>query len=326
MQQNAPKFNCPQEGMYAGGNLCKDLLSNNLAKFNQYSPLYTREFVTALGVQITNAEAMPGETNRAGRRRAMRVNLAKSRVAAMNEWQNLKGYVVKAWTDPTEQKAKLSEAGADIYRKATGKGSWAMINKLMETGNLFITDNKTALQLNNNMPDAFEGVYQKKMTEYAAQYSSYSNAGSTNEIQSDAKRKANNDVYDKVIQVCKDGQRIFKGDGTMQKQFAFSQMLKKVGYGGTAGISFTLVYGKDKLAVADADAVTTDLKYMGVGNAKGILKINRMSEGEHTFTISALGFEDLVATVTLQAGVKSRFEFTMIEEVMEVEMGEAKAA
>ena len=326
MQQNAPKFNCPQEGMYAAGNLGKDLLNDHLATFTRYSPLYTPEFVTSLGEQILEAEALPGETNRAGRRRAMRVNVKKAKVAAMNEWQNLKSYVQKAWTDPAEQKAKLSEAGADIYRKAESKGSWAIVNKLMETGNLFITENKTALQLNNNMPDGFEGVYQRKMTVYAAQYSNYSNTGSINEIQSNAKRKANNDVYDKVIQLCKDGQRIFKGDGTMQKQFAFSQMLKKVGYGGTAGVHFTLTYGNEKLPVAFADAVSSNLKYTGVGTAKGILKINKMAEGEYTFSISALGFDDLTVTVTLKAGVKSRFDFTMVQEVEEVQMRDAKAA
>ena len=103
-------------------------------------------------------------------------------------------------------------------------------------------------------------------------------------------------------------------------------MLKNVGYGGTAGIRISLSHGDDLLPVADADAVTTDLKYVGVGNDKGVLKINRMSEGEHTFIISALGFDDLRVTVTLKAGVKSRFEFTMTKEAKEVIRDVAKAA
>ena len=102
----------------------------------------------------------------------------------------------------------------------------------------------------------------------------------------------------------------------MQKQFAFSQMLKRAGYGGTAGISVTFTYGPNNLPIADVDGVSTDLKYAGLSDAKGILKINRMTEGEHTFTFSAEGFNDLVATVTLQAGVKSRFAFTLMEEVI----------
>ncbi len=326
MQENAPKFNCPQEGLYAVSDLGCSMLTDNLSVFTKFSPSYDANFVDGLRTKTADAAAMPGETNRAGRRRSMKVNLSKAKVAAMNEWQHLKGYIEKAWTDQVMQKAKLSEAGSNLYRQASNGSDWAMVNKLMGSGLLFMTENDAALKLNKNMPDDFVKTYQQKMDEFAKLYKSYGGTGSTNEIQSNAKRLANNNVYEQVIQVCKVGRRIFKGDSTMQKQFSFTQMLKKVGYGGTAGITFNLSFGKNKLPVADADAVTTDLKYSGIGNAHGVLKINRMTEGEHTFTISALGFDDLVVTVTLQAGVKSRFEFTMIEEAKEVQNDVAKAA
>ncbi len=326
MQANAPKFSCPQEGLYAVSDLGCSMLSDNLSVFNKFSPSYDANFVVGLRTKITDAQALPGETNRAGRRRSMKVNLGNAKVAALKEWQNLKSYTEKAWPDQVMQKAKLSEAGSNIYRQAANGSEWAMVNQLMGTGLLFINENDAALKLNKNMPDDFVKTYQQKMDEFATMYKNYSSTGSTNEIQSNAKRLANNNLYEQVIQVCKVGRKVFKGDKTQQRQFSFMQMLKKVGYGGTAGITFTLTYGKDKLAVADADAVSTDLKYSGIANAHGVLKINRMTEGEHTFTISALGFDDLVVTVTLQAGVKSRFEFTMIEEAKEVQNDVAKAA
>ena len=326
MQQNAPKFNCPQEGLYAVADLGCDMLTDNLSVFNKFSPSYDANFIDGLRTQTADASVMPGETNRAGKKRSMRVSLHKAKTSALKEWQHLKAYVEKAWPDPVMQKAKLSEAGSNLYRLATGGSDWAMVNKLMANGLLFITENDKALKENKNMPDDFVKTYQDKTDTFALMFKSYSGTGSTNEIQSNAKRLANNNVYEQVIQVCKAGQKIYKGESTMQKQFAFTQMLKKVGYGGTAGITFTLTYGKTKLAVVEADAVSTDLKYSGIGNAKGVLKINRMTEGEHKFTISALGFDELVVTVILQAGVKSRFEFTMIEEAKEVQNDMAKAA
>ena len=52
-----------------------------------------------------------------------------------------------------------------------------------------------------------------------------------------------------------------------------------------------------------------------------------MTEGEHTLTFRA-GFQDLVATITLQASVKSRFDFTIAKEVKEQQQNHtvAKAA
>ena len=313
-----------RSGLYAASRLCCGIMRDNIVDFGNYSPMYDTAFVDALETEIDDAAAMSGETTRLGRRRALRVKLVEAKSTAMNAWQQLKGYIEKAWKDAALRNAKLSEAGSNIYGPAGRNGQWAMVNKLLSAGAQFITDNKDELLLNNNMPVAFETAYTRRMATFAAQYEGFGNAGSTNEIQSNEKRRANNNVYAKIIQICKDGQRMFTG--TMKKQFAFSHMLKKVGYGGTAGISITLSHGKDLLPVADADAVTTDLKYVGVGNEKGVLKINRMSEGEHTFIISALGFDDLRVTVTLKAGVKSRFAFTMTKEVKEAIRDVAKAA
>ncbi len=326
MITNPPKFSCPQEGMYAVGQLACDLATAKMANFQQLSPAYTPALITALRAQIASADAMPGEYNRAGRRRVVKVDLLNAKDTALNEWQVLKGFIIKTWPDPAMQAAKLSTAGASLYGLAAGKSQWANAAKLLQIGDLFISENSRELEQNNVMPDTFAVAYREKLNLFISLWNQYSQTNSNNEAQSNNKRLANNEVYDKIIQICKDGRRIFKGNSSMQKQFAFTQMLGKVGYGGTAGIRVLFTYGPNNLPIADVDAVSTDLKYAAISNGKGLLIINRMTEGTHTFTFSAEGFDDMVATVTLTAGVKSRFEFTMKQEANVVQEDIAKAA
>lgn len=317
-ETNGPKFSCPQQGLYAVSTLASDLLTEHLDLFTKLSPLYGSAYVADVVAEIAGADAMPGQNNRAGRRGSLKVDLLKAKNAGLAKWQDLKGFVPKTWNDPAMQAAKLSAAGANLYNAATGDSQWEPTKKLLQTGADFIKDNRDALIASKAMAKDFESEYALLLMTFSSLWNNYSGLKGNNEVESNAKRKANNDLYDKVIQICKDGRRIFKGDATLQKQFAFAQMLKRVGYGGTAGITATFTYGPNNLPIADVDGVSNDLKYAGLSNAKGILKINRMTEGEHTFTFSAEGFHDLVATVTLQAGVKSRFAFTLQEAVMEV--------
>ena len=199
MVDNAPKFGCPQGGLYAVSRLCCSLLRSNIDVFKDFSRSYTTGFADALENEIDEAEALPGETNRVGRRRAMRVSLVRAKGAAMNKWQKLKGYIERAYTDKAMRKAKLSEAGANIYAKANRNAQWTMVNKLMIAGALFITDNNAELLLNDNMPANFEVAYVKAQTGFAKEAEAFCDAGSTNEIQSNEKRLANNNVYAKII-------------------------------------------------------------------------------------------------------------------------------
>jgi hypothetical protein len=303
------------QGLYAAGRTVCDLTAANLTVFRAYSPRYNNELISLLRTEITNAEAMPGENNRAGRRRLIKAGLTSTKKIALKNWQKLKSYITMAWTKPEERSAMLRTAGANLYTKASGSAQWALALEMLQSGAAFIEEQKKVLLESHVMPDDFIARYSEATNEYNNQWSGYSNMTGGNEIESNAKREANNQVYEKIIQICKDGQLIFSKAPTMQKRFAFSQVIRQLGYGGTAGMTVTITYGTNKLPVPDVDAVSTDLKYATIGNTKGTLKINRMAEGEHTFTFSAEGFQDLVATITLQAGVKSRFEFTMLEEV-----------
>ena len=51
----------------------------------------------------------------------MRVSLKTAQEKGLANWQQLKGYVEKAWTnDAAMLKAKLAEAGLGLYRMAMG--------------------------------------------------------------------------------------------------------------------------------------------------------------------------------------------------------------
>lgn len=319
MKKEFPKYNCPQEGMYAVGQLVCELCNANMNQFKLISPAYTPEYIDEVKKQIALADSMPGQNNRTGRKRVVKVDLLTSKDISLNNWQLLKGYIIKTWPDPAMQAAKLSTAGANLYRLSAGKSQWSVAGKLLQTGDMFITENMQALMQNNIMPANFSKDYKESMNTYLSLWNDYSLTNSNNETESNNKIIANNNVYDKLIQICKDGRRIFKSNPTMQKQFAFTQLLARVGFGGTAGIKIRFTYGPQGLPVPDVDGVSTDLKYAAISNAKGLFVINRMTEGTHTFTFSAAGFENYEATVTLTAGVKSRFDFTMKKEANELQ-------
>ncbi len=323
---NPTRYNCSMQTLYAIGYSLIDKCVLHLSTFGEFSPGYNAEYFTLLQTEISNAQNMPGQNNRTGRRLVVKSDLETAKNNGLKKWRTLKSAIKKTWTDKATQEGMIQNAGGNLFAKASNNGNWAIALEMLKNGQAFLQNNNDALMASNSIDGTFKAHYFEKMDLYNTTWTDYRNAGSTNEIESSEKREANNNLYDKITQICADAQIIFLKDPTMQKQFAFTQLVKQAGVGRTAGMVITFTYGLDNLPIPDVDAVSTDLKYAALSDAKGILKINRMTEGEHTFTCSAQGFEDMQVTVTLSAGIKSRFKFTLQKQVNMLKDDIAKAA
>ena len=317
MASNKTSFAGSIAGLFAASRLGWNQCSDNLAVFKEVSNIYTPTYVANALKAIDDAEKIPGQGNRAGRRSSMRVSLKTAQEKGLANWQQLKGYIEKAWTnDVAMLKAKLAEAGLGLYRMAMG-GKWREVSKLLRQGADFIADNKDALLAGDNMPADFEKKYENDMNVFNAQWNNYGSIGSTNEVDTSVRTKANNGVYNSLKVMLSDGKRIFAKDAAEKKQFSYINLLRQSGYGGSAGMRVELTTGKAKLPVANVEAVSSDDKYEGVTDSKGLLVIRKMKEGEHTFTFAADNFQPLTVTIELKAGVVSKFSYSLVKEAME---------
>ncbi len=214
---------------------------------------------------------MPGQGNRAGRRRSMRVDLKVVQDKCLANWQQLKGYCEKVWKDDAAMlKAKVAEAGLGMYRSGSGS-KWRETYKVLQQGLSFIDDNKTLLIAKGGMPDSFVTQYTTDIDTFNTLWNTYSSNGSENEVDTSGRTKANNDVYNTLKIMLSDGKRIYAKNPAVKKQYSFINLLRQTVYRGSAGMRIELTTGNGKQPVMNAEAVSSDGKYEGFSDSKNMI-------------------------------------------------------
>lgn len=308
-------YSTPQEILYTVCLAAWELCSQNLSKFNALKAYYTKAFVTNSLKAVQAAKLLPETRQTIAGRKEARINLISATRQVRSNWQVLKVYITKAF-DGSMLKTKLDAAGAALYPKAS-VDNWSAVRSLIETANVFIAANLAELTASGNMPEDFQTIFKDAGDACIALSVTYSKANMEKEVATGTKVDANNAIYASMIEMLKDGQRIFKDDPIMKRQFTFDYLVRMHRGEGSASLRGYIVNSLNQ-PIPGAVVVSQDQKYTGTTNAKGYYRINRIAEGTYTFSITCSGYSPIIHTVTFAAGTSSRADFQMTDVLKKV--------
>lgn len=234
--------------------------------------------------------------------------------AALKKWQYLKRYITKAYGEAYWE-MNWNAAGWQYY---DGNEAWEETKSLMNEGKKYIALHSAELLAGDNMPATFEDDFNAAGDAFKNKYSAFLAAEEAAWSGTDDKIAANNDIYEKIISVCEDGQAI-SDDETFSKLFSFERMSELVSPPGSS-TAVIMVTSKETGAPLIA-GVTVDGTDRSVETVDGKAEIGQLAAKKTTFTVIADGFEEEHVTMTLKNGVTSRMVVEMKPLVMELPAG-----
>ena len=305
------KYNCTQLELYSGSRMVIRAAIRNIASFTALKPKYDSAFFTAALAEIAAAEALPDEDYRTSEVQAKRLVCQGRATECLNTWQLLKGYIedAKDFSGPME-KVALNAAGAGKYAAASGF-DWESVTGLMASGLLFITNNTLALTANNNMPATFADSFSTTADDIQLALSEFQDQEDLKREDTQKKLKANNDLYDKVIQLCKDGQRIFRNDEALRLQFVWEQVMYTVHGAGIAGLHGVVRDSVSNLVLPNALVLVDETGDSGLSDTDGIYRITGLPAGSYTVKCSATGYVASTVPFKVSQGTISELNFVL---------------
>jgi hypothetical protein len=227
-----------------------DSLELYLASFTAFKAIYVAAFVTALKAKLTTAQNMPNAEARSSQAESKLVELGEKNNALCDYWQRLKRYIETVFPK-AQHKAQTEQAGALYYAKAFRK-NWEDGLEMGITAMAYINANSAKLEAGGTvMPNTFEADFIAVYDDFRTTYQEFMNLKQDEERTED-KIDANNDLYDSLIEVCKDGQLIFKRDSGKLERFVFNSVLEAVTPPGAASLRVIVKDGVTFELLSDA--------------------------------------------------------------------------
>lgn len=296
-------YNCGQQELYVAARTGWNGCFANLSSFSAFKTKYTAAFIEERLQEINAAELLPDMEQREEDSRTLRIELKNKAIEGMNNWQTLKRYIFDAFPSG-EREIKLNAAGQSYYRKA-GKDDWIAIKRLLHDGNIFITDNKQALQAEGSMPPAFPTLFVAAKDSFDELHQQFISASQNNNVETQAKIMANNEVYAKLISMFLDGQDIYRSDEAIRKKFTFDQLLLLIAGPGTQGFRGIITQTNDQ------PVISGDVSFTGATNktvaidTKGHYECSQLAAGtDYTVTVSIPGCETKTITgIVVEKGI-----------------------
>lgn len=305
------KYHCAQPELYSAARMVIRAAIREIADFTPYKPKYDAAFFAALEAEVAACEALPDEQSRTGTEEAMLILTRQRATACLNQWQFLKGYIEDASAMQGElQKPALESAGSTHYRTAAGD-DWESVNQLMVSAIQFVTDNNTELSAGNNMPAAFPAALSAAHTAFLEMWQDFQDEEEQNAIRAQEKVEANNNLYEKIIQVCKDGQRIFRNNEARRNQFVWDSVLYLVRGAGIAGIRGTVLELSTQQPVTAANILIIETGDTGVPDEDGVYRITGVPAGNYTVRCTAAGYNTAEQPFEVLTGTVSTLDFRL---------------
>lgn len=305
------KYRCAQPELYSAARMVIRAAIREIANFTPVKAKYNAAFFAALQAEVAAAEALPDEQSRTSTAEAMNILTKQRATVCLNQWQFLKGYIEDAPSmQGPLQKPALETAGSTHYRDAAAD-DWESVNQLMVSAIQFVTDNTVELSAGNNMPATFPTDLVNAHTAFLEMWQGFQDEEEQNAIRTQEKIEANNALYDKVIQVCKDGQRIYRSDEARKAQFVWDSVLYIVRGAGIAGIRGTVLELSTQQPVAGATVLIVETGDTGVPDAEGVYRITGVPAGNYIVRCTAAGYNTVEQPFEVLTGTISTLDFRL---------------
>lgn len=301
-------YNCSQNELYQGLDLLAASLEEHLTRFAEHKAKYDIAFVNAFKADIDAARLLPNEQQRTADTRVLHeeleVRLVEEMIPRMN---SLRSYIEEAYSSPTVQRIRLSEAGFDEMDKVRAS-NWDTVKGVLTQALSFITLHTVELSNNNNMPVTFPVAFQDLKEEMIFQINSFMNLRDNAPVGTSAKIDANNDVYAQGMKICKDGQIVFAREEALRQQFTWADIMDLVTPPGAAGLKIFVRDGVTFLARANAEI---KIQRPGepvitlVTDEDGFVYFTNLPVGTYVGNITGAGYPEFNFEVTIELGVTS---------------------
>ncbi len=233
-------FNCGQDALIEAVVLIWTYCKVRITRMSGFKSKYTSSMCD---LKIAEAQAillMPDNAARQSVHEMARVSLQGIVDSGRSMWQDLKCYVRDAYTDTAEYDIKLGEAGWSYYQKSAT--SWTKAKALFASTVNFINANRTALQDQGYMPDAFADTFIELQSNFEVAFVDYMTKVQQSEEGTDERMDVCNAIFASVMECCADGQRVFKNEDAIKNEFVFSAVVEKVDPSGPASLKGYATY------------------------------------------------------------------------------------
>ncbi|MCW5908972.1 MAG: carboxypeptidase regulatory-like domain-containing protein [Chitinophagales bacterium] len=305
------KYNCAQPELYSGARMVIRAAVRELPDFTAIKPKYDSMFFTNLEAEVAAAEVLPDEQYRNSIVEAMRNNTIAQAKLCLNIWQQLKSYIEDTpQFKGVQLKPALEAAGSTVYLEASGM-DWESVNVLMVNGKQFITDYNTVLTAGGNMLPTFVADWDAAHLAFTTTWQQFKDREDTNVIAAENKLNANNTLYEKIIQICKDGQRIFRHTEAHRQQFVWDSVLYAVRGAGIAGLRGTITNAATGLPIAGAQVLVIETGDTGITGEDGKYSITGVPAGNYNVKASATGYNPVEEPFEVLTGTISALNFAL---------------
>ena len=285
-------YNCSVDSLYLALHYGWDLTEQHLAAFAAYKSKYTPAFVTTHREALRAAEDMPDQQARIAPTQAQRVDLVAKKEEVLTYFQFLVGYIEDAY-QKDKVKIMTQSAGQAKYAKAQNN-NWTSVKSLLSSAVAFIENNQADLTADDNMPLDFLTRFKQARADFDALYSLWNTDDSDSYQLTEAKINANNAVYNTILGVLSDAQKVFRNDATKAQKFTFSALLSQIRGTTAAGVSGKVVIKGTTDVLTNATISILSLNKSVQTDIEGRFELSPIAAGFYNIKIDAPDFEPFI--------------------------------
>ena len=308
-----PIYDCTQRELISTSRTIVQSMEDNLAAFTAYKAKYDAAFVAARRARIDAAEAMPDEEMRSGAGELLRVQLIPLNRTCLNDFQDLKGYIDDVFLKD-ERKSQYEMAGARYYEQGLNE-NWESTKQMTVNMNIYIAANTVFLSNGGtNMPAAFPARCIADAIAFNDKYELFKTATQTG-VATEDKIVANNTVYTEVLDICKDGQKVFRSDAGKANLFVWNTVLDVITPPGSAGLKVTELIDETGLPGVGAEVLIQKqgdpVSQTKTVDADGVAEFTPLDPGRYRYVVTLAGRQTETGEKDVNAGTGARLEVRM---------------
>ncbi len=243
-QFNAPRpernFGCSEKNLYTIISIGWTSFLSFLSFFTAFKTTYTATYGNDQLAALAAARLLPDEAARDEVHKTLRTQLVPLSVAAVNKWSDMSSYIRDAFP-PAEYEDKRNAAGHGYFEDALNF-DWDAVNRLLDRGLSFLTDNNAALTA-TGMPPTYVADYVLAKDAFSTKYLQFTEAEEESKRLTDVKTVINNDMYLALTNMFEDGKKIVRDNPSVREQFTFNIILGLISGGNPAPSTGMKFYG-----------------------------------------------------------------------------------
>lgn len=303
-------YRCTQQELYTIAELAWQSGNQHLAKFEGFKPKYNIAFFTNKSAELTAAMNLPTLEERNAKSAILRLKLTASNRKVLDKFQDLKSHIADAFPPPFDTPQYIA-AGQNNFDKATNR-NWDSTRQLITMATHFIAENIAVLTADQNMNPAFQAEFITIGEEFGLLHKQFLDSEETATIGAEEKIIMNNKLWNDLKKLFRDGQKIFRNEDAIRKQFTYSDIIYLVSGAGTAGMRGTITDLVSGAPIANALITVVETNDSDSSTAEGKYQISPMAHGLYSIKITSDAYtQKIVPTTEILTGTISTFNFQL---------------